>query len=193
MPISERSIEAKHSLAKRGVHKASRPSPALFSLAVRFPGVLEAIEHDRYFIDELSDHFEKARRSSALVGNLGLTEHPALNAWVSEYGRILRKHVTLCMYHCDLPSMYLDHSDLKARVSRGDSSGRLVRRRLRIRNLCRRRSRPIIRHRTVSGQPRRRRRPPIRHSRLRQRSRSKIRPRNMHVRLLQNIRCNFSA
>jgi hypothetical protein len=81
MSIVERSIEAKHALAKSKLLGASRPSPPLVSFSLRGPEMRELLAEDvdGSFAKQLAVDFAACRGSQALVGSMGLQGHNAVN------------------------------------------------------------------------------------------------------------------
>jgi hypothetical protein len=119
MSIVERSIEAKHALAKSKLLGASRPSPPLVSFSLRGPEMRELLAEDvdGSFVKQLAVDFAACRGPQALVGSMGLQGHNAVNEDFHLHGRLRRRTIAAAMYHCDLESKFAPHDMAKRRIA----------------------------------------------------------------------------
>jgi hypothetical protein len=107
IPLNERSIEAKHSLAKKNLQTSSRPSAAAVSLALRFDEILQKMENEEGFVKTITDAFDSHRRIEQIIISTGLAFHPTMNECIARESSLRRRDVALCFYHCDMESQLL--------------------------------------------------------------------------------------
>ena len=105
VPVTERSIERKHSLVQGALHRSGlKGSTVRVSFANRLPELQKALEERPQLFDTLISCFERARVHSRLPMELGLEGHPLLESLPlrnsSDYTRILRA----VLYRADLES-----------------------------------------------------------------------------------------
>jgi hypothetical protein len=110
IPLSERSIEAKHSLAKKNLQTSSRPSAAAVSLALRSDEILQKMENEEGLVNTITDAFDSHRRTEQIIISTGLASHPTMNGCIARESSLRRRDVALCFYHCDMESQFLRHN-----------------------------------------------------------------------------------
>jgi hypothetical protein len=110
IPLNERSIEAKHSLAKKNLQTSSRPSAAAVSLALRFEEILQKMENEERFVNTITDAFDSHRRNEQIIISTGLASHATMNGCIARESSLRRRDVALCFYHCDMESQFLRHN-----------------------------------------------------------------------------------
>ena len=114
--IIERSIEAKHSIAKRRLSHNSRPTPSSVSLALRMKEIAKLLvigdtpAGGEVFVNSLADRFSDLKRNVLeVIGRFGLANNPHLRRRLETYNALRRKDVALAFYHCDLPTTFEEH------------------------------------------------------------------------------------
>ena len=79
VPVSERSIEAAHAVAKHSwLRRGLQGAPLYFSLANRLPDLHKLLAKHPEFTDSLLHCFDILRRHKEAIGHLGLDRHPTL-------------------------------------------------------------------------------------------------------------------
>ena len=97
VPIVERSIEAKHSLAKQRLSSNSRPSPATVSMALRYPEISHDIAKTKRFSSALTKSFDRHRAVPAMLQFSGLLHHPGLDQYVLSWGHQAQTYFVLLL------------------------------------------------------------------------------------------------
>ena len=111
VPIVERAIGAKHAQAKQSLLAASKPSPSLVSLALRIREIMVKLSSE-HFRAQFNKLFDKCRSAMSLLAGCGLWNHPTLVRSMAENDVIKRRVLVEVIYHCDLHSQYMQHSDI---------------------------------------------------------------------------------
>ena len=105
VPVTERSIERKHSLVRGALHRSGlKGSTVRVSFANRLPELQQKLEEKPNLFETLIACFERARTHSRLPAELGLEGHPLLESLPlknsSDYTKILRA----VLYRADVHS-----------------------------------------------------------------------------------------
>ena len=122
--IIERSIEAKHSIAKRRLSHNSRPTPSSVSLALRMKEIAKLLQiggtrGGEVFVNSLADRFSDLKRNLLeLIGRFGLADNPHLCRRLETHNALRRKDVALAFYHCDLPTTFEEHFAAKKDIAK---------------------------------------------------------------------------
>jgi hypothetical protein len=116
----ERSIEAKHSIAKKRLTHNSTPSAPTVSLALRLREVTSILKEcgPTKFADELARDFTDCKHMLILIGRLGLSSHPLLCDRLETHDHMRMKDVTAAMYHHDLESTFLSHTKTRKQIEK---------------------------------------------------------------------------
>ncbi len=112
LSVIERSIEAKHSIAKKRLSHNSVPSAASFSLSIRMleiSSAMQAAGHGVPFLTQLSEDFAECKQPLLLVNRFGLASHPFLCQRLETHQNIRSKDIAAALYHEDIETTFLSH------------------------------------------------------------------------------------
>lgn len=108
IPVVERSIEAKHSLANiKGVYR--RITPPYISLFLRMPGWERGVKRRAADLTDTIAMFDRTRKSRRLAVELGIDRHPTLRPLLRDHGTrstTLWSETAAVMYSEDAASKY---------------------------------------------------------------------------------------
>ena len=107
--VSERYLEASHSILKRKV--APNSAGPVISLSRRLWRLAMDIEIDPNTLMQVADLYEVARDVKSLPARLGLAGHPDLRVTANKKKWGIVKVMNRILYRCDVPGQYLDVSE----------------------------------------------------------------------------------
>lgn len=108
IPVVERSVEAKHSLAHvKGTYR--KVTPAYVSLYLRMPAFERGVKRSATALSETVDAFKAARKVRRLVVDLGFERHPTLQGLLADstvHNTKLWQETAAVLYSADPESQF---------------------------------------------------------------------------------------